>query len=155
MITEHDRRLMPGTRPPRRHAARRFLFSGRGAHRSLAAALRRSCARGRRRRAERASDALFAEAVVLFGEVAPLEAFFAYPGPRLMAAIEQALAERNAGRRVRLVQHVSAALLTGAYRHDAAAWDPLQEEGAARAPTLLPPICRPATATSRTSRRSS
>src|SRR5688500_11048446 len=33
-------------------------------------------------------DALFAEAVALFGEVAPLEAFFAYPGARLMAALE-------------------------------------------------------------------
>src|SRR5687768_14779630 len=38
-------------------------------------------------------DALFAEAVALFGEVAALEAYFAYPGPRLMAAIEESLAE--------------------------------------------------------------
>src|SRR5690349_13990675 len=34
-------------------------------------------------------NALFAEAVSLFGEIAPLEAFFAYPGPRFMNAIEQ------------------------------------------------------------------
>ena len=39
------------------------------------------------------SDALYTEAVVLFTEVAPLETFFAYPGPRLMAATEQALTE--------------------------------------------------------------
>src|SRR5687768_15279694 len=42
-------------------------------------------------------DALFAEAVALFGSLAPLEAFFAYPGPRLLTAIEEGLAERNAG----------------------------------------------------------
>ena len=58
---------------------------------------------------ENAADALFAEAMVLFTEVAPLEAFFAYPGPRLMAVTEQALSERNAGVAVRLIQHISAA----------------------------------------------
>ena len=87
---------------------------------------------------DNSSDRLFAEAVVLFSEVAPLEAFFAYPGPRLMHATEQALAERNAGVTVRLVQHISSALLSGVYRYDAAAWDPLQEE-ASRATDLLPP----------------
>src|SRR5262249_11223806 len=58
----------------------------------------------------------YAEAVALFGDVAVLEAFYAYPGPRVMTAIEQALAERNAGVCTRLVQHVSTALLTEAYR---------------------------------------
>ena len=86
-----------------------------------------------------AADALFTEAVSLFAEVAPLEALFAYPGPRLMAVTEQALAERNAGVAVRLIQHMSAALLSGAYRQDTSAWDPLQEEGAARAGDLRVP----------------
>src|SRR5688572_23328553 len=86
-----------------------------------------------------AGDALFAEAVALFAEVAPLETLFAYPGPRLMAVTEQALAERNAGVAVRLIQHMSAALLNGAYRQDTSAWDPLQEEGAARATDLRVP----------------
>src|SRR4249919_1374829 len=54
----------------------------------------------------------YAEAVALFGDLAVLEAFFAYPGPRVMASIEQALAERNAGVCGRLVQAVSGALLT-------------------------------------------
>ena len=88
---------------------------------------------------ENTADALFSEAMVLFTEVAPLEAFFAYPGPRLMAVTEQALAERNAGVAVRLIQHISAALLSGAYRQDGAAWDPLQDEGAASMTDLLPP----------------
>jgi arginine decarboxylase len=85
------------------------------------------------------NDSLFAEAVMLFGEIAPLESFFAYPGPRLMAATEQALAERNPGVAVRLVQLISTALLSGEYRHDAGAWDPLQEEAAVRPSDLLPP----------------
>ena len=85
------------------------------------------------------SDALYTEAVVLFTEVSPLETFFAYPGPRLMAATEQALTERNAGVAVRLIQHISASLLSGSYRHDGGAWDPLSEEGAASAADLLPP----------------
>jgi arginine decarboxylase len=58
-------------------------------------------------------DSLFANAVSLFGQLAPLEAFFAYPGQRLMGAIEQSLADRNAAICVRLAQHVSTALLTG------------------------------------------
>src|SRR5687768_9426345 len=83
-------------------------------------------------------DALFTDAVELFGTVIPLEGFYAYPGPRLLGSIEQALADRNAGICARLVQHVSAALLTGTFRHDAAAWDPLQDD-AAGATDLLPP----------------
>ncbi|HEY6361922.1 MAG TPA: hypothetical protein VIX63_12495, partial [Vicinamibacterales bacterium] len=74
----------------------------------------------------RLEDSLVAEALGLFGDVAALEFFFAYPGPRLMAAIEQALVERNTGVSLRLVQQVSTALMTSAYRHDGGAWDPLQ-----------------------------
>ena len=89
---------------------------------------------------ESAGDSLFTEAMALFAEVAPLESFFAYPGPRLMAVTEQALTERNAGVAVRLIQHISEALLSGAYRQDSGVWDPLQEEGAARATDLLPDL---------------
>src|SRR5687768_5249028 len=42
-------------------------------------------------------DALFGEAFTLFGEMVALESLFAYPGSRLVAAIEHALAERNTG----------------------------------------------------------
>ena len=56
---------------------------------------------------EGTGDALFTEAVDLLAEVAALESFFAYPGPRLMAATEQALSERNAGVAARLIQHIS------------------------------------------------
>jgi arginine decarboxylase len=86
----------------------------------------------------RSEDTTFTDVLHLFGDVAPLEAFFAYPGPRLMHAIEQSLADRNTGVAVRLVQQVSAALLTGAFRYDATAWDPLQEEPGG-ASDFLPP----------------
>jgi arginine decarboxylase len=86
----------------------------------------------------KSENANFGDALSLFSELAAFEAFFAYPGPRLMTTIEQSLAERNAAVTVRLVQHVSSALLTGAYRHDGGAWDPLQEESA-RAADVLPP----------------
>ena len=56
-----------------------------------------------------------------------------------MAAIEEALAERNAGVCVRLVQHVSTALLTGSYRHERGGVGSAAERGAAVRPTLLPP----------------
>ena len=99
---------------------------------ALARAWQSAAARGR------SEDSKFIEVLNLFGDVAPLEAFFAYPGPRLMHAIEQSLADRNPGVAVRLVQQVSGALLTGSYRNEATAWDPLQEEPAAAA-ELLPP----------------
>jgi arginine decarboxylase len=83
-------------------------------------------------------EALLAEAYSRFGEMAALESLFAYPGPRLMAAVENALAERNAGVCHRLVGNISSALLTGTFRHDPAAWDPLQNDPA-RATDLLPP----------------
>ena len=100
-------------------------------------------------------DALFAEAVGLFGSVAPLEAFFAYPGSRLMGTIEQALAERNAGVCVRLVQHVSTALLTGAVSPRPVGVGSDAGRTGARQPICCRRTCRPATGRSRTSKRSS
>ena len=55
-----------------------------------------------------------------------------------MATVREALGEANAGVFARLVQKISNSLLTGGYRHDSAAWDPLQEsEG--RPLDVLPP----------------
>lgn len=81
---------------------------------------------------------LHAEAARLFAEIGPLESFWAYPGSRLMATVGEAIEQRNVGVLTRLVQKVSNMLLTGAFRYDLAAWDPLQEsEG--NAADLLPP----------------
>ena len=81
---------------------------------------------------------LHAEAAQLFAEIGPLESFWAYPGSRLMATVGEAIEQRNVGVLTRLVQKISSMLLTGAFRYDLAAWDPLQEsEG--NAADLLPP----------------
>ena len=78
----------------------------------------------------------------LLADLAALEDYWAYPGARLMATVNEALTERNAGMFARLVQKISAALLTGGYRHDTAPWDPL-EEREARVSEILPPDVHP------------
>jgi arginine/lysine/ornithine decarboxylase len=87
-------------------------------------------------------EALQADVCRLLADVAVLEDYWAYPGSRIMATVGEALKERDAAVFARIVQKVSAALLTGAYRHDTAAWDPLEErEG--RLPEVLPPDLQP------------
>src|SRR5688572_7302524 len=83
-------------------------------------------------------DKLHAQAAQLLGEISPMENYWAYPGSRLMATVRETLDEANAAVFARLVQKISNALLTGGYRHDSAAWDPLQE-GEARPVDVLPP----------------
>ena len=87
-------------------------------------------------------DKFYAEAVRLYAEIKPLEDYWAYPGPRLMATVGEVLEERNAGAFARIVQKISNALLTGSYRYENAAWDPMQEEEG-RVPDVLPPDIQP------------
>ncbi len=84
------------------------------------------------------AEKIHARAAQLLGEVNPMENYWAYPGSRLMATIRESIDEANAGVFARLVQKISNALLTGSYRHDMGAWDPLQESDA-RPPDVLPP----------------
>jgi len=86
-------------------------------------------------------DRLHADAVRLLAEIAPLESYWAYPGPRLMAAVGEAIEQRNAGVLARLTQKISSALITGSYRQDVAAWDPLQDGDTP--PELLVPEAYP------------
>ena len=113
MITETTASSAPAA--PHTALPRSDFFSAAEARvdrwRQLCAVTRAWQARDRARRF--GQTRLFARRLHCFGELAPLEAFFAYPGTRLLGAIEEALAERNAGVCVRLVQHVSTALLTG------------------------------------------
>src|SRR4051812_27503120 len=53
-------------------------------------------------------DRLPAEARRLLGEVAPLEGYWAYPGPRLMMLVGETLEGGNAAVFARLVQRISA-----------------------------------------------
>jgi arginine/lysine/ornithine decarboxylase len=84
-------------------------------------------------------EALHDDAARLLADVAALEDYWAYPGPRLMAAIAEGLRERNAAVFSRLVQKVSMALVTGSYRQDSGAWDPLEEGGEGRLLDVVPP----------------
>ncbi|MFI5315448.1 MAG: decarboxylase [Myxococcota bacterium] len=89
----------------------------------------------------RAGEELRLEATRILAALSPLEAYWAYPGSRLLATLAESLEQQNSGVFARLTQKVSAALLGGTYRHDTAAWDPLQEsEG--RAADVLPPDLR-------------
>jgi arginine decarboxylase len=79
-----------------------------------------------------------AEAVQIYADIKPLEDYWAYPGPRLMATIGEVIEEHNAGAFARIVQKISNALLTGSYRYENTAWDPLQEDEGS-VPDVLPP----------------
>jgi len=77
-------------------------------------------------------------AVRLFAEIAPIEDYWAYPGPILMRTLKEALDALDAGVFAHLAQKVGRALLSGSYRHDPSAWDPYQEVSRL-APDVLPP----------------
>src|SRR5262249_18386592 len=85
------------------------------------------------------AGALADSAATLLEDLSTLEAYWAYPGPRLMAAIAGAMAERNAAVFSRLVQKTSMALITGSYRLDNAAWEPRGEGGEGGGLDVLPP----------------
>src|SRR5258706_9952763 len=100
-----------------------------------------ACGRAWTSAAETGKDAerVLAEAGRLLHEITALEAYWAYPGPRLMATVDEAFRDGHAAVFARLVQRISNALLTGGYRHDSAAWDPLEEGEARSFDALLPP----------------
>ena len=56
------------------------------------------------------ADKLLAQAAQLLGEISPLESYWAYPGPRLMATGRDSIDEANAGVFARLVQKISNAV---------------------------------------------
>ena len=59
----------------------------------------------------------------LFGELRQWEDFFAYPGPVLLRTLEERTASGDATGTARLVQSISAALLTRSYRTNLADWE--------------------------------
>jgi arginine decarboxylase len=74
----------------------------------------------------------------LLEQVSRLEHCWAYPGPKLIAAIGEALGDRDASAFARLVQKVSGALLSGDFRRDDSAWDP-NDDGDETALDSAPP----------------
>jgi arginine decarboxylase len=83
-------------------------------------------------------DRLRAEFAKVMEEVTPLEDFNAYPGPHMMNNLQERLKTGDWTGLARLVQRVSAALLSNSYRDDTEAWS-VDEEGEARLPDILPP----------------
>jgi arginine decarboxylase len=72
-----------------------------------------------------------------------LEQCWAYPGPRLLAAVGEAMAQRDAATFARLVQKISGAMLTGDYRRSETSWDPAAaSEGRTLESTLPPDVDR-------------
>jgi arginine decarboxylase len=86
-----------------------------------------------------ASESLRAEAAALLKELEPLESFWAYPGPVMMAELRSALDKESAASFSRRVERISRALLRGTYRHDPGLWeaeDEAEEDGVSE----LPPV---------------
>jgi len=69
--------------------------------------------------------------------VLPLEDFFAYPGARLMKRLAERIAADDALAVARLVRRMSAALLSGSYRHDNADSE-MNDDGNGGLPERLP-----------------
>ena len=84
----------------------------------------------------------------LLAQMETLESFFAYPGPKLMAAVRERIAGGDAAGLVRLVQRISSALLTRSYREDPGAAEVVDEAE----PTGLAPTTASADGARRTSR---
>jgi arginine decarboxylase len=82
------------------------------------------------------------EAAEALNGLAALEEFWAYPGPRLMSAVEACLAGDDAGGLARLAQRIDASLASGAYRHEASLWE-LDGETEITPADFMPPSLAP------------
>ncbi|HEX7125241.1 MAG TPA: aminotransferase class I/II-fold pyridoxal phosphate-dependent enzyme [Thermodesulfobacteriota bacterium] len=71
-------------------------------------------------------------------DLRPLEAFHAFPGPRLIEVLAERIAAGDATGAARLVQRISYALLSRTYRSDPGEWD-VNEEMATGGTERLPP----------------
>src|SRR5688572_19566789 len=69
------------------------------------------------------ADKLREEARGIIAALARLEHCWAYPGQRLLDAVNEAASESDPATFARLVQRISGAILTGEFRRDEALWD--------------------------------
>ena len=76
----------------------------------------------------RPTEKFKAEAASICDEIGPLEALWAYPGPKLMGTLKERLTSGDAVGFARLTQKIVSALLSESYRRDPGAWEP-EEEG--------------------------
>src|SRR3954469_3411627 len=83
-------------------------------------------------------DVLRKELNAVLEEIAPLEELNGYPGPHLMSYLRERLHTSDWKGLARLVQRISAALLSNSYRDDPATWS-ADEEGEGHLADILPP----------------
>jgi arginine decarboxylase len=70
-------------------------------------------------------------------DLAPLEDYFAYPGPRLMKSLAERISSDDALGVGRMVRRMSGALLSGSYRYDSGEWE-TADEASESVPERLP-----------------
>src|SRR3974390_2845374 len=75
----------------------------------------------------RPTEEIRAEAASICSQLSPLEAFWAFPGPELMANLLARLDSEDAASFARLVQKTLSALLSESYRRDPGAWEPEEQ----------------------------
>ena len=73
---------------------------------------------------------------------APLEEFHAYPGNRLLSALNERLEKGDAQGFASLARRISASIAARSYKEDPAAWESV-EDAAEAAPDMLPPTLGP------------
>ena len=74
----------------------------------------------------------------LLAQLEPLEQLCGYPGPRLMAQVDECLKAGDGAGLARLTQRISISLLSNSYRDDPEAWKSGEEEDDPH----LPKCCR-------------
>jgi arginine decarboxylase len=84
------------------------------------------------------SDKLKQEAGALLKELGPLEELCGYPGPALMAQVQDRLKAGDGAGFARLTQRISISLLSNSYRDDPEAWKS-EDEDDPHVPAVLPP----------------
>jgi arginine decarboxylase len=78
--------------------------------------------------------------LALFHELAPIEDYWAFPGPTLMRSLKEALDAQDTNLVVHLTRKIGRALLSGSYRNDATTWDLLAEQDNGSGHALPPDI---------------
>ncbi|MGT2457879.1 decarboxylase [Cupriavidus basilensis] len=83
-------------------------------------------------------DELRQQAIAVLEELHPIEELNAYPGPHLIAQVQERLASGDRVGLERIVQRISSALLSNSYRDNREAWI-IEDEGESHLPDFLPP----------------
>ena len=86
-----------------------------------------------------AIERMRSEVNALLEELRPLEELNGYPGPELMAQINEQLEAGDSAALARTVQRVSAALMSNSYRDNAHAWSEDEDNESRMSDSILPP----------------